>query len=220
MGVTDMNWIDIILLVLLLTSVVIGSKKGLIRELMAFVIFFAAVIVSVNYVDKFAVWVYNQIGGSPLISAFLSFTLLLAICYAAFKLIGMLFYKVASIKKIGSRDQLGGALVGFLRGWVAIGFLTFLAFLLPMPDAFYESFESSFFGPAVAKTVPLMFDGTAKLHPNNPDFLGQMEKALLASPDNDKRNLKQEPLKEQKQEVHRVLYQMEKFFRTGLSDNS
>ncbi|MCK4462116.1 MAG: CvpA family protein, partial [candidate division Zixibacteria bacterium] len=180
-----MNWVDGVLILLLLVMVVIGSKKGLIRELMAFVIFFAAVIVSVNYIDHFAVWVYNQVGGSPLISAFLAFAILLAITYAAFKLLGLLFYRVANLKQIGKKDQMGGALIGFLRGWVAIGFLTFMAFLLPLPDAFYMAFESSMFGPVVAKTVPLMYEGTSALHPSRPSFMGQLEQALLVAPNDD-----------------------------------
>ena len=174
-----MNFVDAVLITLLLASVVVGSKKGLIRELMAFVIFFAAIIFSVNYIDNFAVWVYDKIGGSPLISAFLSFVLLLALSYASFKILGLFFYKVANIKDSNRRDQMGGALIGFLRGWVAVGFLTFLTFLLPMPERFYIEFEDSFFGPAVAKTVPLMFEGTSRLHPANPDFMIQMERTLL-----------------------------------------
>ncbi len=212
-----MNWIDGVLLVLLLASVIVGSKKGLIRELMAFVVFFAAIIVSVNYIDSFAVWVYGQVGGSPLISAFLSFALLLAGSYAAFKLLGILFYKVANLKQSGTKDQMGGALVGFLRGWVAIGFLTFLVFLLPMPDAFYTSFEASFFGPVVAKTVPLMYNGTATLHPSKPTFLGQMEKTLLVAPT--KSGSGGKVLDEHRQQVHQVLYQMEKFFDIAISDD-
>ena len=51
-----MNWVDAVLIVLLLASVIVGSKKGLIRELTAFVVFFAAIIISVNYIDDFAVW--------------------------------------------------------------------------------------------------------------------------------------------------------------------
>ena len=86
-----MNWIDGVLIVLLLASVIVGSKKGLIRELMAFAVFFAAIIASVNYIDVFAVWVYDKLGGSPLICAFLSFVILLAITYATFKLLGLLF---------------------------------------------------------------------------------------------------------------------------------
>ena len=209
-----MNWIDIVLIVLLLASVIVGSKKGLIREFMAFVVFFAAIIVSVNYIDNFAVWVYQRLGGSPLISAFLSFAILLALTYAVFKILGMLFYKIAQVKQTGRKDQMGGALIGFLRGWVAIGFLSFLAFLLPMPDAFYTSYESSFFGPAVAKTIPLMYEGTAKIHPNNPNFMEKIENTLLVVPSktNDSRLLD-----EDKVEVHRVLYQMERFFSTNFS---
>ena len=211
-----MNWVDGILILLLLVMVVIGSKKGLIRELMAFAIFFAAVIVSVNYIDHFAVWVYNQVGGSPLISAFLAFAILLAVTYAAFKLLGLAFYRVANLKQIGKKDQMGGALVGFLRGWVAIGFLTFMAFLLPLPDAFYTAFESSMFGPVVAKTVPLMYEGTSPLHPGRPSFMGQLEQALLVAPSDGKGDSR--ALDEHRVQVHRVLYQMERFFTTSLDD--
>ncbi len=211
-----MNWVDGILILLLLVMVVIGSKKGLIRELMAFAIFFAAVIVSVNYIDHFAVWVYNQVGGSPLISAFLAFAILLAVTYAAFKLLGLLFYRVANLKQIGKKDQMGGALVGFLRGWVAIGFLTFMAFLLPLPDAFYTAFESSMFGPVVAKTVPLMYEGTSPLHPSRPSFMGQLQQALLVAPNDSQGDSR--ALDEHRVQVHRVLYQMERFFTTSLDD--
>ncbi len=212
-----MNWIDAILLVLLLVSVIIGSKKGLIRELMAFVVFFVAIIFSVAYIDNFAVWVYEQLGGSPLVSAFLSFVVLLAISYAAFKLIGLLFYKIADLKRSGKRDQLGGALIGFLRGWVAIGFLTFLVFLLPLPNQFYTAFESSFFGPAVAKTIPLMFEGTAVVHPQSPDFMDKIERALLVA--QAKGKSKGGMMDEDRVEVYQVLQQMRRFFTTGLGDS-
>ncbi|MFH1372292.1 MAG: CvpA family protein [bacterium] len=208
-----MNWIDGVLLVLLLASVIVGSKKGLIRELMAFVVFFVAIIFSVTYIDNFAVWVHEQLGGSPLVSAFLSFVILLAISYAGFKLIGLLFYKVADLKRTGRKDQLGGALIGFLRGWMAIGFLAFLVFLLPLPNQFYVSFESSFFGPAVAKTVPLMFEGTATVHPKSPDFMNKIERALLVA-----QGSSGGVADEDRIEVYQVLQQMRQFFNTGLGD--
>ena len=209
-----MNWVDIVLLILLLASVIVGSKKGLIRELMAFIIFFTAIIVSVNYIDQFAVWVYERIGGSPLISAFLSFVILLAITYAAFKILGLLFYKIANLKTTGRRDQMGGALVGFLRGWVAVGFLTFVAFLLPPPDAFYISFENSFFGPAIAKTIPILYEGTSQIHPESPNFMRQIEKTLLDTPGKTSSGAM---IDADRIEVHRVLYQIEKFFTSNVT---
>ncbi len=212
-----MNWIDAILLVLLLTSVIIGSKKGLIRELMAFIVFFVAIIFAVNYVDNFAVWVYEQLGGSPLVSAFLSFVILLAISYAGFKLVGILFYKVADLKRTGRKDQMGGALVGFLRGWMAVGFLTFVTFLLPMPDQFYSAFDSSFFGSAVAKTIPLMYESTSVIHPQRPDFMQQIERTLLITQAKSKKD--NNVTDEERIEVYKVLQQMRRFFTTGLEND-
>lgn len=205
-----MNWVDAVLVVLLLASVIVGSKKGLIRELMAFAVFFAAIIFSVNYIDSFVVYVYDKLGGSPLTSAFLAFAILLAASYAAFKLLGLLFYRIADIKTGKRRDQMGGALVGFLRGWAAVGFLTFLAFLLPLPDQFYVDFEDSFFGPTVAKTVPLMYEATSPLHPNRPSFMDQMENTLVIAPA--QRSTRQDMLSEDRAEVYRVMYQLDRFF--------
>ena len=202
-----MNWIDGVLIILLLTSVIVGARKGLIRELMAFLVFFVAIIISVNYLDRFAVWVYDKSGFTPLLSAFISFVLLLAISYVAFTVVGMAFYRIASIKSSGKTDQMGGALIGFLRGWVAIGFLTVLVFMLPMPNSFYSSFENSFLGPSVAKTIPLLYDSTARIHPRNPSFMAQMEKSLLLERPGGQPS-------EDRQQVQQVIYQMERFFNS------
>ena len=205
-----MNWVDAVLVVLLLASVIVGSKKGLIRELMAFAVFFTAIIISINYIDDLVVYVYDKLGGSPLISAFLAFVILLAASYAAFKLLGLLFYRIADIKTAKKRDQMGGALIGFLRGWPAIGFLTMLAFLLPMPDQFYVDFEASFFGPTVAKTVPLMYEATSPLHPDNPDFMDQMENTLIVAPA--ERSTRRDIPTEDRADVYHVMYQLDRFF--------
>ncbi len=206
-----MNWVDGALIALLLASVIIGSKKGLVRELSAFVIFFAALLTSISYIDKFAIWMYDHVGGSPLISAFLSFMILLTVSYAVFKLLGILFYKVASIKSQGKPDQVGGALVGFLRGWVAVGFLTFLVFLLPMPDKFYDYFGASLFGPVVAKTVPLVFESTTIVHPETPSFMKKIENTLLMTPSS---GSNKGEVSEERAEVYKVMFQLDKYFNT------
>jgi len=205
-----MNWIDAVLGLLLLTAVIIGSKKGLVRESSAFLVFFTAIVLTVNYIDKLVVYVYDSLGTSVLVSAFLSFILLLAFSYGLFKGLGYLFYKVADIKTDKKRDQLGGALVGFLRGWAAVGFLTFVAFLLPLPDRFYPYFEASFFGPTVAKTVPLIFESTSMLHPNHPSFMKQIENTLIMAPADG--SVGRELPSEDRADVFQVMYQLDRFF--------
>lgn len=202
-----MNWIDGILIAILLAMVIVGSKKGLIREFMATLVIFVAIIVSVNYIDNFAVWLNQQLDVSPLVSAILAFVILLAASYAAFKLLGLLFYKLADIKKVGKRDQMGGALVGFVRGWLAASFIVFLTFLMPMPDSYFVSFSESFFGPAIAKTIPVMFDNTSAVHPNTPTFMQQMEATLLNPEMSDTGNLTDD-----RQAVHQALRNLDLYF--------
>lgn len=208
-----MNWVDAVLIILLLAAVIIGSKKGLIRELTATVVVFASIILTVEYIDRLTVWLYQNVGGSPLVAAFLAFILLLAATYAVFKLLAMAFYRVADLKTNKKRDQMGGALVGFVRGWVAVGFLTFLVFLLPMPDGFYEDFDASFFGPTIAKTIPLIYEGSSPVHPKSTSFIEKIETTLLTLPESSSSGKKM--LSEDRTELHKVMYQIDRFFNTS-----
>jgi len=209
-----MNWVDIVLLILLVASLVVGSKKGLIRELMALLVLTTAVILSVNYIDFIAVKVYEQLGGSPLVTAIISFVLLLAFIYAIFKLVAMVFYKFANMQKLGKKDQLGGALVGFVRGWVVISFCVFVVFLMPMPERFYVDFEDSFLGPTFAKTLPVLYEGSSGLHPNNPEFMPKIETALLQRPSGTMSQEDRQKLSDSREQIYRVIYQMDRFFGT------
>jgi len=210
-----MNWVDIVLLVLLVAAVIIGSKKGLIRELMALAVLAATVIVTINYIDIIATKIYEQLGGSPLVTAILSFIVLLAFIYAVFKILGILFYKVANLQSLGKKDQLGGALVGAVRGWLMISFLIFMVFLLPMPDKFYVEFDNSFLGPSFAKTLPIIYEGSSPLHPGNPNFMQKVESTLLQRPGSDLSTDERAELSENREQVYRVIYRMDKVFGSG-----
>lgn len=201
-----MNIVDYILLALLLAMVIVGSKKGLIREMAAFFTLLPSIIVSILLMDSVTVLVYERLGGSPLVVAFLSFIVLLGMVYATFKLIGMGIARVIKMQKKGKTDQMGGAFMGFARGWVLISFIFFLLFLLPMPAGFYLAVENSFFGPTLIKTIPVLFESSAPLHPKNPSFFAKVESALTLQ-----KSGKTVP-PEEISNVDLVLYQIHRFF--------
>ncbi len=206
-----MNYIDYILLALLVAMIIVGSKKGLIRELSALITLVLAVIVSINFMDSFSVWVYEKVGGSPMVVTFVSFIVLIGLMYAAFKLLGMGIARIIHLQKKGRKDQMGGAFIGFMRGWLVISFIFFLLFLLPMPASFYVSVESSFFGPTVLKTIPIMFESSSALHAHSPSFYGKVQSALelkKAHGDLDPKT---------RAEVDAVLFQINRFFNSGIN---
>ncbi len=206
-----MNFIDYILLALLVAMIIVGSKKGLIRELSALITLVLAVIVSINFMDSFSVWVYEKVGGSPMVVTFVSFIVLIGLMYAAFKLLGMGIARIIHLQKKGRKDQMGGAFIGFMRGWLVISFIFFLLFLLPMPASFYVSVENSFFGPTILKTIPIMFESSSALHAHSPSFYGKVQSAL---------ELKKAPGDidpKTKAEVDAVLFQINRFFNSGVN---
>ena len=205
-----MNIIDYILLALLLAMVIVGSKKGLIRELSAFFTLIPAVIVSIQFMDTFTVMMYERIGGSPLVVAFVSFILLLGLAYAAFKLIGMGIVRIIKLQRKGRKDQMGGAFLGFARGWILMSFVFFLLFLLPMPAKFYTAMEASLFGPTLIKTVPVLFESSRVFHPHDPSFYTKVESALKLE-----KSQRQVPVAD-RNDVDLVLYQINRFFDIGI----
>ncbi len=207
-----MNWVDAVLLVLLATMAVIGFKKGLIRELSATLTIVVAGITSVVYLDTVAVWIFEQTGGSPLVAAFLAFGLLLGGAYALFKLLGLVFYRIADLKSTGKQDNLGGAIIGVVRGWVVVGCLLFVMFLLPLPERVYTAFEGSLLGPTFAKTVPMLYETTSRIHRANPSFMAKVEHTLLTAPGGNGSG--RGAVSDERAEVYRVIYQIDRFFNT------
>ena len=205
-----MNIVDYILLAMLVAMIIIGSKKGLLRELTAFFTLIPAVLVSINFMDTLSVAVYEKIGGSPMVVTFLSFIILLGATYAAFKLLGMGLAKIINLQNKGRKDQMGGAIIGFVRGWVVISFVFFLLFLLPMPARFYLAVQDSLFGPTLVKTIPVLYETSSALHPKNPSFYNKVESALTLKKSNFALN------NETRGEVELVLLQFNKFFVTPL----
>lgn len=203
-----MNIVDYVLLALLLAMVIVGSKKGLLRELTAIITLIPAVIVSINFMDSFSLVVYEKVGGDPMVVTFLSFIILLGIAYAAFKIIGMVFARMIKLQRKGRKDQMGGAFIGFVRGWVVISFVFFLLFLLPMPAGFYLSIQDSFFGPTLLRTIPFIFESSSPLHPKSPSFIDKVESAMT---------LKSTRLSaEDQREVELVMMQIRRFFYDGI----
>lgn len=173
-----MNWLDFVLLALLIGSIALGVKRGLIREVMGFIGLVIGVVIAINKVDAVTAWVLSHMKASPVAVSFVSFVLILAFFYVAFRFLGMLFKKAISLSSLGKIDQVGGGVVGFVRGWVLVGFVLFLLFYLPFPQRFYDSIENSFFAPALTGSVPMLYESTNFLHPQSPAFMPKIRSSL------------------------------------------
>lgn len=187
-----MNWMDFVLIALLIGSVALGVKRGLIREVMGFIGLIIGVVLAINKVDAVTAWVLAHMKASPVAVSFISFVLILAFFYVVFRVLGMVFKKAVALSGLGKLDQIAGGLIGLVRGWIIVGFVLFLFFYLPLPQRFYDSIENSFLAPAMTGSVPMIYEGTSSMHPASPQFMPKIKAALntrRATSTNDSRRI-------------------------------
>ncbi len=207
-----MNWIDFVLMGLLLVAIIIGSRRGLFSGLVGMLGLICGVIFSINYSDQITSKFLAHMKVSPVMVVFMGFLVVFVMVYVGIKLLGYLFYKFASLKPLGNVDKVGGAIMGIFQGWIVLGVLLFLLIFLPLPESFVAKIDSSFFAPGMRGVVPMIYDETIFLHPESPSLVGKMRKALRTEPRKSSRNLG--GFSSERPSVSRVIRTMEEYFGT------
>ena len=71
---------------------------------------------------------------------------------------------------------------GVFQGWIVIGFLLILLMFVPLPQGFVKALDTSLLAPMMRGTIPFIYEESAPLHPQSPDFIKKVEKALDVDP--------------------------------------
>jgi len=173
-----MNLIDVVLLVGVAACAGWGAKKGFVRMIMITAGLIAAIVLAVHYNDSFSSQLAGYFTASALWVSMAAFLLSSMLLFALFRMAAKLFYRVADLQKLGKQDQLGGALVGFVFGWILMGYIVFLGLFVPIPYMIEEKLETSALALRMAATVPFAYETTARFHPSQYNFVLKMEDSL------------------------------------------
>jgi membrane protein required for colicin V production len=116
-----MNWIDIIILVVVLVSTFIGLRAGIIKIALSF----AGVIVGVMLAGRFHVALAGRLTfiSQERIAEVVAFAVILIVVMLIASVLAAVLKGIASLVLLGWVNHLGGAVVGFLLGAVLIGAL-------------------------------------------------------------------------------------------------
>ena len=114
----------------------------------------------------------------------IAFLLSSMILFALFRFTAKMFFRVASLQRLGRRDHFGGALMGVVFGWLIMGYVVFLALFLPLPYMVEEKIEDSFLALRMGSSIPFIYETTAQLHPSQDDFVLKMETSLDSALEN------------------------------------
>ncbi|MDD4874556.1 MAG: CvpA family protein [Dehalococcoidales bacterium] len=114
-----MNWLDIVLIVLLFIPTFIGLRKGLIKTVLSLAGLIVGILLAGN--------LYKPVSGifgfinNESIANILAFVLILTIVFIIAMLLARLLKALANLIMIGWLDHLGGAIFGFLSGFLILG---------------------------------------------------------------------------------------------------
>lgn len=207
-----MNWIDFVLMGLLLAAIIIGARRGVFSGLMGIIGLTSGVIFSINYSDQITARFLSHMRVSTVMVVFMAFIVVFVMVYVGIKLLGYFFYKFASLKPLGRVDAVGGAILGIFQGWIVLGVMLFLLIFLPLPDSFVAKLDSSFFAPGMRGVVPMIYNETTFLHPESPSLVDKLKEALRAEPGKSSKDLG--GFSAEGPSVSRIIRTMEDYFGT------
>lgn len=205
-----MNWVDYIILGLLLVALIIGVRRGLFHGINGLLGLAFGIIISITYVDFVTQRVLLRMRISPVMVTFGSLVILFVLTYLVFKILGYLFYKFAELKPLGRIGRISGAVFGVFEGGIVIGFILILFMFVPLPGKVVSDLDSSFFAPGLRGAIPFIYEESTFIHPKSPSFVGKMKKALLSNPNltQDRKNLRFFP----EERSEKIIEKMEYYF--------
>ncbi len=164
-----MNILDVTLLLIFSFFIVSGFSKGLVTQLADLLGFFVALYLAATLGSRFGLFLLEVFDFIPesyfpessmlamIIINLLGFMIVYFLTRLAFKMLGQVFNKIASVPVIGTVNAAGGALVGAVKGLllviIIIGILSFIP-----TDFIQDLIQSSFLTAVTFAYIPVMVD--------------------------------------------------------------
>lgn len=161
----NINWVDLLVVILLIRSSYVGFTKGFGWELFRFIGYLSTAIAAVYFYEY-----TSQLLGDyfPVVQSFsnlVSFTVLYAGILFIFKFINLLIEKIIKIETFSAVEKFGGLLLGFLRGTILTGLLLISLVFVPVPYFEKSIKERSYTGQLALKTVPFLYEKIGMVFP-------------------------------------------------------
>lgn len=161
------NWVDVLVVILLIRTSYIGAKNGLAIEISKIGGVLLGLYFGMRYYSEAGAWMISKIFFQQEIAEGISLLSLLLISIAALKLTGFGLSKVLKITFADKVSKWGGFLAGFLRGGLILSLLFMVCNIL-QAEYFVKSIEErSLTGPVIQKIAPFMYQLITRNTPEN-----------------------------------------------------
>lgn len=128
-----MAWVDFAIIAVIALSTIVGVARGLLREVLSFVIWLGAILIAWTFHKELATFLgsWSESRTIPLVGAFLILVFAVVVLGAIF---GHLLSVLVKRTGLTGTDRAFGAVFGGARGAVLVAMLVFLGALTPLPE--------------------------------------------------------------------------------------
>jgi len=117
-----MDWLDVILIIMLVIPTFIGWRRGLVDAVIPLVGFAIAIILAGQFYDSVASWLSHWLH-SPAQAKLLGFAIIFILVVAAAMVVASIARKLLTLLLLGWVDKIGGLVFGLLTGALVAGAL-------------------------------------------------------------------------------------------------
>ncbi|MFH2012491.1 MAG: CvpA family protein [Pseudomonadota bacterium] len=126
-----MYWLDTVIIVIIVISIIIGIKRGLVKEAFSLLSLILGIfIASRSYME--GAKIIDKLIHHPNIAKIISFIAIFLLVAVLLSIISILIKKLIKFVQLGWIDRLGGLAFGFVRGGIIIGVLLILITKYPV----------------------------------------------------------------------------------------
>jgi len=156
-----MNWVDILIVVYLIISIISGAVQGLIRSVLSVIGLIVGVVLASNYYQQVASSIFKFISNRN-VADIISFILIIVLVMVIAGVIGAVLRSVIKAVHLGWVDGLLGGILGLVIGFISSGALLAIIVKLtngadPITNSAIARFILDKF-PLVLSLMPSEFD--------------------------------------------------------------
>ena len=174
-----MNYIDIIIISVILFFVLKGILKGFARELMGILSFVVSFAVALSQMENAANFLDNYIE-NYWISLIVGYITVFLIVFIILHIIAGAIHKLLKISSLGWLNRLGGAVFGLFFSGMLISMAVLLVSFIPLEGEIPPGKKNSQFYPYFEKMAPSVYDFFLKVIPGSKSLYDDIQNKILS----------------------------------------
>lgn len=174
-----MNYIDIIIIAILLFFVLKGIIKGFARELMGVLSFIISFGVALHLMKNTAN-IINKYTNNYIVSLVIGYVAVFLIVFIILHIIAGALHKLIKAISLGWLNRIGGAIFGLIFGSLLVTLIIFFISFIPVKREIPPYRQTSRFYPYFEKTAPRVFELYFKIIPGSQALFDAIKNNILS----------------------------------------